>query len=89
MSKSFHASIRPTIMAVLAATVVGCLAAFAPGVVGATGLKAGPPSISERPSDLKGEACSLLEWPNYEQSCQFDARQPAGEMRTVRIIAVR
>jgi len=41
------------------------------------------------PGVAKGAACSLLGWPHYEQSCQFDKRRPAGDMRTVRIIAIR
>jgi hypothetical protein len=90
MSKSRHAIIGAAIMVVLAATVIGCLAALAPGALGVTEVKAEPQSITEGPSTVfKGGACSLLAWPNYEQSCQFDARQLAGEVRTVRIIAVR
>jgi hypothetical protein len=90
MSTSRHAIIRPAIMAACAAVIVGCLAIFAPGVLGVTEVRAEPRSGSEGPSSLlKGGACSLLAWPNYEQSCQFDARQLAGEVRTVRIIAVR
>ena len=37
----------------------------------------------------KGAACSGLGWPNYEESCQFDMRRPADEIRTIRIIALR
>ena len=37
----------------------------------------------------KGAACSLLGWPHYERSCQFDLRTPAIEVPTVRIIALR
>jgi hypothetical protein len=88
MSRSLDPIIGPAIMAAVA--IVGCLAVFAPGVLGVTELKPEPQSIAERPSPLlTGGACSLLEWPNYEQSCQFDQRQSAGEMRTVRIIAIR
>jgi hypothetical protein len=88
MSRSLDAIIGPALMATFA--MVGCLAVFAPGALGMTELKPEPQAIAEGPSILlKGGACSLLEWPNYEQTCQFDQRQPAGEMRTVRIIAVR
>jgi hypothetical protein len=38
---------------------------------------------------VKGTACSSLGWPHYEQSCQFDLRRPADDMRKVRIIALR
>ena len=41
------------------------------------------------PVVVKGAGCSSLGWPHYEQSCQFDNRRPAGETRTVRIIALR
>jgi hypothetical protein len=90
MSRSLDALIGPAIMTAFA--IVGCVAVFAPGALGVTELKSEPEpqSIAEGPSPLpKGGACSLLEWPNYEQSCQFDQRQPAGEMHTVRIIAIR
>ena len=33
--------------------------------------------------------CSLQGWPYYEQSCQFDLRNPAQQARTIRIIALR
>jgi uncharacterized membrane protein len=38
---------------------------------------------------VKGVACSQHGWPNYEPKCQFDVREPAGEARTVRVIALR
>ena len=38
---------------------------------------------------LKGAACSLHGWPNFEPKCQFDVREPAGKARTVRVIALR
>ena len=38
---------------------------------------------------VKGTACSVHAWPNFEPKCQFDAREPAGEARTVRVIALR
>jgi hypothetical protein len=34
-------------------------------------------------------ACSIHGWPSVEPKCQFDRREPAGEARTVRIIALR
>ena len=36
-----------------------------------------------------GTACSALAWPNFEPKCQIDLREPAGEARTVRVIALR
>jgi hypothetical protein len=38
---------------------------------------------------VKGTACSVHAWPNFEPKCQFDAREPAGDARTVRVIALR
>lgn len=38
---------------------------------------------------VKGTACSAYAWPNFEPKCQFDMREPAGEARTVRVIALR
>jgi hypothetical protein len=47
-------------------------------------------SKSDRlPALEMGAACSSHGWPYYEQSCQFDLRRPAHEVRTVRIIALR
>jgi hypothetical protein len=37
----------------------------------------------------KGAACSSHGWPYFEQSCQFDLRRPADQVRTVRVIALR
>ena len=37
----------------------------------------------------KGAACSALGWPHYEQSCQFDMRRRADDMRAIRVIALR
>jgi hypothetical protein len=99
MSKSRHATTGRTITAILAAAIVACLMVAAPSLVGVPEVRAEPQSKlvvdparftnEVSPIPLKGGACSLLEWPNYEQSCQFDARQRAAEMPTVRIIAVR
>ncbi len=38
---------------------------------------------------VRGAACSQRAWPNFEQSCQYDLRQPASEARAVRVIALR
>lgn len=38
---------------------------------------------------LKGSACSLHGWPNFEPKCQFDFRESAGTARTIRVIALR
>jgi hypothetical protein len=38
---------------------------------------------------VKGAACSLRGWPDFEPKCQFDVREAAGDARTVRVIALR
>jgi len=38
------------------------------------------------PLAVKGTACSRREWPHYEQSCLFNYRRSADEVRTVRIL---
>ena len=38
---------------------------------------------------VKGTACSLHGWPNFEPKCQFDIRETSGAARTVRVIALR
>ncbi|HEY1541634.1 MAG TPA: hypothetical protein VGG01_04430 [Xanthobacteraceae bacterium] len=88
MFRSFDTRIGSAIMATFA--IVGGLAVLAPGAPAMTKWKAQTQSTAEAPATLpKGEPCSVLEWPNYEQSCQFDKRQRAGEIHAVRIIAVR
>ena len=48
------------------------------------------PAVADRlPAIAKGNACSSRGWPNYEQSCLFDLRTPAKEVRTVRVIVPR
>jgi hypothetical protein len=37
----------------------------------------------------KANVCSAHGWPNFEPKCQFDLREPAGEARTIRVIAIR
>jgi hypothetical protein len=85
-------------IAIGAAGIAACLAGFAPGDLGAPKANAAPtaelavnpvPTNEAPPILLTGGACSMLEWPHYEQSCQFDMRPRPAELRTVRIIAVR
>jgi hypothetical protein len=88
--------IRKSIFRIVVAAVVAGLIVF---------LTSGPPKANaptgERPSPqllakaerlaepARGSACSQQGWPNFEHSCQFDLRQPAGESRAVRVIALR
>ena len=37
---------------------------------------------------VSGAACSLHSWPNYDQSCQFDLRRAAGDVRSVRVVGL-
>lgn len=79
--------------AAAAALVVGLVGFLIPAV---------PPAKAEGPATTpyfgKGDrlpivtkeiACSLTGWPNYQPNCHFDRRAPSGEIRTVRIIALR
>lgn len=38
---------------------------------------------------IRGNLCSAHGWPNFEPSCQFDLTAPAGEARTIRVIALQ
>ncbi len=38
---------------------------------------------------IKGAACSVHGWPDFEPKCQFDLREPGRKARTVRVIALR
>ena len=35
---------------------------------------------------VKGAACSARNWPNYDQTCQFDLRTSADHVRPVRVL---
>jgi hypothetical protein len=37
----------------------------------------------------KATACLLQGWPHYEPRCQFDLRTSDGQIRSVRVIALR
>jgi hypothetical protein len=87
--------------AIVAATLVGGIAVFLSGVlqvsaepqIAAPQLKVAahqPHAKGDRlPVLVKGNACSPLGWPHYEQSCQFDRRGSADQARAVRVIALR
>jgi hypothetical protein len=91
-----HATGIASAGAIAAATLVGGLTVLLSGV---PAVKAEPQikaaasqarAKGERlPVVAKGAACSELGWPNYEATCQFDLRRPAGEFRAVRVIALR
>ena len=38
---------------------------------------------------LRGAQCSKRSWPNFDNNCEFDLRNPSSEARIVRIIAIR
>jgi hypothetical protein len=49
-----------------------------------------PLALADRvPAIAKVNACLPRGWPYYEQSCLFDLRTPADEVRTVRVIGLR
>jgi hypothetical protein len=41
-----------------------------------------------RVPSTRGNACSVHGWPNFEPKCQFDLREPGGEARIIRVIAL-
>jgi hypothetical protein len=45
--------------------------------------------VHRHPAAVRGSACSLQGWPDFEQKCQFDVRESSGEARAVRIITLR
>jgi hypothetical protein len=85
-----------SVPAFVTAAVVGALVVFLSGV---PDVKAGwqietavdhPGAKGDRLAVLvKGGSCSSVGWPHYEQSCRFDLRRPADDMRTVRVVALR
>ena len=76
--------------AVFVASVIAFAVTAAPA---ANDGAATPPQPSAKTDRLhvpvKGTACSMHGWPNFEPKCQFDLREPAGEARTIRIIDLR
>jgi hypothetical protein len=55
----------------------------------ATGAQVQRLAKSDRlPVFVKGTACSLRGWPNYEQSCLFYQRGSAADVRTVRVVGI-
>jgi len=88
------------ILRMATATVVAGVIAFAVTAAPATNISASAPSQVVAATHLfgkadrlrvavKGTACSQQAWPNFEPRCQLDSREPAGEDRTVRVIALR
>jgi len=79
-----------------AAAVAGVAVVMMPGAPQALTMTRveGATAPSHRKADrlpllVTGAACSSHSWPNYDQSCQFDLRRPAGEVRTVRVVALQ
>ena len=81
-----------TIIAVAAAAAVaGVAVVMMPGAPQAQTVAQVPVSHSKAdrlPLLAPGAACSLHSWPNYDQSCQFDLRRSAGDVRTVRVVGL-
>jgi hypothetical protein len=89
-----------TANAIIAVTTAGLAATltifFTPGVVPeakahsqVTVMLPSPAVADGIPAFTRGSACSPRGWPYYEQSCLFDLRTPADEVRTVRVIGIR
>lgn len=81
-------NIRTPIIKMAAAALVSGLIVF----VTAGGPAANDADASAKAARLtvavKGSACSLQGWPNFERSCQFDLRKPENEARKVRVLAL-
>ena len=96
MFKSMSAAVAAgtaSIGAITVATLVTVLLSGVPAVKAEPQIEAATQlalaKADRLPLATKGAACSSRGWPNYEAICQFDLRRPAGETRTVRIIALR
>ena len=86
---------KPIIRMAVAATIAGLfvfVASAAPKANVSVDMRPPPQSSAKGdhlPLHVKGTACSKHGWPNFEQRCQFDFRNPESEARTVRVIALR
>jgi hypothetical protein len=90
---------KPLVRMAAAASVAGAVA-FAviasPGVrhvgsqpPGATAQSKASANAERLRVPTRGNVCSVHGWPNFEPRCQFDRREPRGEARTIRVIALR
>ena len=95
-----HKMFRPIVRMTAAVSVAGVIAFAVTAAPAANDAKgAGRATELELPqhfamadrlrAPLKGAACSVQGWPDFEPKCQFDVRETASEARTVRIIALR
>jgi hypothetical protein len=79
-------------VAAVAAGLIVFLTSGAPKASPATIERPLPQSLAKADrlaEPARGSACSQQGWPNFEHNCQFDLRQPTGESRAVRVIALR
>ncbi len=88
--------IMRTAAATLVAGTVASAISFAPPAKGYEPIQThngrqtqGTAKSDRMPLRLWGNACSQRPWPNFESNCQFDRREPGGQTRPVRIIALR
>ena len=93
MTKS--TAVQTIIAAAAAAAVAGVVVFMMPGAPQAQTvaqvaqvLPASHSKGDRLPLLVPGAACSLHSWPNYDQSCQFDLRRSAGDVRTVRVVGL-
>src|ERR1700693_1968430 len=86
---------KPIILVAVAAAIAGLfvfVASAAPKANVSVDTRSLPQASAKGdrpPLHVKGGACSQHAWPNFEQRCQFDFRNPESEARTVRVIAFR
>jgi hypothetical protein len=93
----FKSIIANTITALTAAAFAATLTLFVMPVAvpeakahsQVTGVLPAPPVADGRLAVGRGNVCSSLGWPHYEQSCLFDLRTPAKDVTTVRVIVLR
>ena len=86
---------KPIVKMAVAATIAG-LFVFATSAAPKANASVDTPALPQPSAKgdrltlhVKGAACSRHAWPNFEQRCQFDFRNPESEARTVRVIALR
>jgi hypothetical protein len=86
-----------TSQSIAAVVAAGLVASFIALVMSGAPVAKAEPLIGGEPQGVvkavvetaTERSCSLQSWPNYEQSCQFDLREPSNERRSVRVIVLR
>jgi hypothetical protein len=85
-----------SVMAAVAAALIGTCAAFLTPIVPPAVAQVGPnltiKEVLEKgdrlPRRVTGSACSAHSWPSFDQKCQFDLRRSADDVRQVRVVSL-